>query len=62
MLTKRFFEISHSAARDDPSNVYLDNKVSAEGKKSVNSMKRKKELLTKSATKIVQKKIQKVAD
>lgn len=33
MLTKRFFEISQSSVRDDPSNNYLDNKVSAKEKK-----------------------------
>lgn len=33
MLTKRFFEISQSSVRDDPSNNCLDNKVSAKEKK-----------------------------
>lgn len=45
MLTKRFFEISQSSVRDDPSNNYLDNKVSAKEKKGLNSMKIKQELL-----------------
>ena len=43
MLTKRFFDTSQSAVRDDPTTIYLDNKVSKEEKRcKINEKKTRK--------------------